>query len=124
MTELRSISSTELRAVFVVDGVEQAVQMRAAAAANRRNKCFIPGLSGMPGGIPVFFVSIYRLCVGFAWKEKPRPGSVPARRLQIDTIAYFFPKTTAKKPKNGRNRKKSKKMYNRVEMARGACYIK
>ena len=72
----------------------------------------------------VFFVSIYRLCVGFAWKEKSRPGSVPARRFQIDTIAYFFPKTTAKKPKNGRNRKKSKKMYNRVEMARGACYIK
>ena len=54
MTALRSISSTELRAVFVVDGVEQAVQMSAAAAAKRRNKCFIPGLSGMPAGIPVF----------------------------------------------------------------------
>ena len=53
MTELRSISSTELRAVLVTPGEVQAVQMSAAAAAKRRNKCFIPDLSGMPVGIPV-----------------------------------------------------------------------
>ena len=64
-TALSSISSTELRAVLVMVGVEHAVQMSAAAAAKRRNKCFILGLSGMLSGIPVLLnmLLMCRTCV-------------------------------------------------------------
>ena len=79
MTALRSISSTELRAVLVVDGVEQAVQMSAAAAAKRRNKCFIPGLSGMSADIPVGWVygKVLDLC-----REKIMSGHAPVHSLE------------------------------------------